>query len=621
MPDRLEKLEEKITSTEEVLSAVSDLTFLVDRDTRVVQLWYRDVSALFIPPGEVRNRKLSELVPADLIEPLQRAIDELDRGQLAEAFEYQDLFTAGDDGARWFECRAMPTPNPDQFVLVISDVTERRRLRSESKALRFKLDRAQEELATFFETAPELLCIAGTDGRFKKLNRAWERLGYSDGELLQRPFIDFVHPDDVEPTLREIEALRSGRTTIQFKNRYRTKDGSYRTLSWNTTPDLESQLLYAAARDVTEMEDMEQQLAEAKALAKMGTWTFHQDFRRSKWCSQMREIIPDLFGSRDNLNERLLLNIHPHDRRELKSGLERSIRSGQPLNATCRVGCGNEFSWIELRAKAKWRSTGEFEGLVGTCQDVTERLQAEQSLQEERLKTLQVSKLASLGELSAGVAHEINNPLSIISANLKLLERYREQPERFQKKIEVLEKSCRRVSRIVRGLKRFSRSSAADARGFHRLSNIIAESVALVESRATRGGVEIRLNQEVDCKFFCNEIEIEQVLVNLMNNSIDALRGQPGAWLELCLTEQSEEVLLSVKDSGAGISKEFVNRLFEPFFTTKEVGSGTGLGLSICRGILKSHHASIRLNDSGPNTCFEIRLPKRLCEIEGTLES
>lgn len=126
----------------------------------------------------------------------------------------------------------------------------------------------QNEFERFFSLIPDLACIASTDGYFKKLNPAWEEtLGYSIQELLSRPFLDFVHPEDVAPTFREIEKQGSGASTINFVNRYRGKDGTYRLLEWKTTPVVDTTILFAVARDITQRRRADLVQAEEALLA------------------------------------------------------------------------------------------------------------------------------------------------------------------------------------------------------------------------------------------------------------------------------------------------------------------------------------------------------------------
>ena len=107
----------------------------------------------------------------------------------------------------------------------------------------------------------------------------------------------------------------------------------------------------------------------------------------------------------------------------------------------------------------------------------------------------------------------------------------------------------------------------------------------------------------------CDEIEIEQVLVNLINNGIDAVKNLPEKWVRVTIFEDPTQVILQISDSGSGIPEKIRHRLFDPFFTTKGVGEGTGLGLSIAKGILDEHHATISVLAEAPHTCFEIRFP------------
>ncbi len=131
----------------------------------------------------------------------------------------------------------------------------------------------------------------------------------------------------------------------------------------------------------------------------------------------------------------------------------------------------------------------------------------------------------------------------------------------------------------------------------------------LAKPRLKRDLVSLKLNLNSDREILCNEIEIEQVILNLINNSIDAVKHLEDKWIKLSLVERPETLELHVIDSGAGISKGDVAKIFTPFFTTKKPGEGTGLGLSIISGILDDHDASIRYEQNAPNTTFIISFP------------
>ncbi len=227
----------------------------------------------------------------------------------------------------------------------------------------------------------------------------------------------------------------------------------------------------------------------------------------------------------------------------------------------------------------------------------------------ERAKSIHTAKLASLGEMSAGIAHEINNPLAVISGSIPLLSRLRLNDGKFLAKVAVLEKSANRIEKIVKGLKKFSRSSETKKFKRESLLGLVLDALVFSEVKAKLSGVNLSVNVAPEIIIFCDGVEIEQVLINLINNGIDAVRSQTERWIRIDAFSDGVSVIVQVVDSGPGIPEDIEKKLFQPFFTTKEVGEGTGLGLSIAKGILDSHNAVISLKREMKNTCFEIVFP------------
>ena len=226
------------------------------------------------------------------------------------------------------------------------------------------------------------------------------------------------------------------------------------------------------------------------------------------------------------------------------------------------------------------------------------------------LQMIQTSKLASLGEMSAGIAHEINNPLAIISGSVNLLVKFREDTEKFNRKIELVQKSVVRISKIITGLRKFSRSGdKADAK-IQRLSDVVKEALVMTEAKIKNQNVAFEVDLRSDAEILCNDIEIEQVIINIVGNAVDAIENLSDKWIKLEVFEENQSVTLRVTDSGNGIPPEIRSKLFDPFFTTKIVGKGTGLGLAITKGILDEHKATIEIVADHPHTCFEIRFPR-----------
>jgi signal transduction histidine kinase len=215
------------------------------------------------------------------------------------------------------------------------------------------------------------------------------------------------------------------------------------------------------------------------------------------------------------------------------------------------------------------------------------------------------------------MAHEINNPLAIISGIIQRLERPSNGSIISILQLQKIRKSVDRIAKIVNGLRKFSRITPIDNKSIHSLTEILTEAVSLTEIRAHYMNTSIDLNIEFDAYILCNDIEIEQVVINIVNNAIDLIQGLGEKWIKIKVEKDNSQVVLRITDSGRGIPENISNKIFEPFFTTKEVGQGTGLGLSISKGIVEDHNGTISILKEEVNTCFEIRFP---IAIESTPE-
>lgn len=233
---------------------------------------------------------------------------------------------------------------------------------------------------------------------------------------------------------------------------------------------------------------------------------------------------------------------------------------------------------------------------------------------------MQASKLASIGELAAGVAHEINNPLAVILTEnqviLDLVEGEKDLGKEFKEQLEQslgqVDAQVERCSRITQNLLRFSRRMAMPSR-YVDLNAAVEDVVGLLEKRADSRGVNISLDfQENLPKIRGYEFELEQVFVNLISNAIDAHEGKPYGSIHIVTRQDSKRhgLVATVTDSGWGISEEDLARVFDPFYTTKPVGQGTGLGLSISYSIIRQMGGGISVrSEAGKGTEFEIFLP------------
>ena len=237
----------------------------------------------------------------------------------------------------------------------------------------------------------------------------------------------------------------------------------------------------------------------------------------------------------------------------------------------------------------------------------------------ERIKTVESSRLASLGEMAGGIAHEINNPLAIImlraSQARRILSRAEfssSDKETSIKFMETIESVTQRISNIILGLKTFSRN--ADNDPFSRVSanQIVNDALILIGEKIKNSGIDLRLKSPNEAmQIECRPSQIVQVLTNLLSNASHAISSSKDKWIEVELLDRPTGIMLSVTDSGTGIPDHIRAKLFQPFFTTKELGQGTGLGLSISRGLIEAHGGTLQLDSDNVHTKFVIELNHR----------
>ncbi len=225
------------------------------------------------------------------------------------------------------------------------------------------------------------------------------------------------------------------------------------------------------------------------------------------------------------------------------------------------------------------------------------------------------SKMTALGEMASGIAHEINNPLTIIEAKArKILRLIRDNQFSSIQGNESLEKiltTSGRIAKIIRGLRTFSRNAENDPFALAEIKTLIEDILPLCLERFKLNGIKLVVGPIPELSFECRITQIEQVLLNLLNNAHDAVEDLEDKWIQVDFLVTQDSLQVSVIDSGLGILSEIAQKLMQPFFTTKEIGKGTGLGLSISKGIIEGHHGRLWYDSSRKNTCFVIALPIR----------
>ena len=247
---------------------------------------------------------------------------------------------------------------------------------------------------------------------------------------------------------------------------------------------------------------------------------------------------------------------------------------------------------------------------AGIFNDLRDRLEVERQLKDAHVQLIQSEKLSSLGRLAAGVAHEINNPLTSILLYANLMREKLEPDNPLAKNLTYILEDTERCKGIVKNLLAYSRQTDT-SRNYFKLDDVINDSLRLI--RDQKLFLHIKVVEEKwpqPLLVFADKNQLCQVLINLIINAIDAMEGKGELTLRTYEERVSGKALLEVRDTGSGIPPENISKIFDPFFSTKELGKGTGLGLSMAYGIMEENNGRIFVKETGPQgTSFILELP------------
>jgi signal transduction histidine kinase len=240
----------------------------------------------------------------------------------------------------------------------------------------------------------------------------------------------------------------------------------------------------------------------------------------------------------------------------------------------------------------------------------------EKKIEIQQMAAINSAKMAALGEMAGGIAHEINNPLTIINTHAlimtKTIEKGNIDPTLLLKSSQNIASTVERIGTIIHGLKNISRDVSSEQITKSPFKNILVDVIALCEEKFKLAEIEIQCNvmsPQFDVSLNCFQVQLSQVFLNLFNNSYDAILNLDTKWIRIEAKTNGPWYIIHFIDSGNGIPLSIRDKIFQPFFTSKEIGSGTGLGLSLVYGIIKNHKGEIYYDNQNKNTCFTIKLP------------
>ncbi len=518
----------------------------------------------------------------------------------------------------------------------VRDITERKLLEREIQRYTTQLEQdvavRTEELAAsqkrykiLFDLVADSVFMVDSTGRVMAVNHREEQaLGYAEADVVGRPFIELVAPRHGEvmdrlfakiiqgesqtPT-QEIEVFRrSGATTVVEMDLIRIQDGEL--------PSVLVQL-----RDIAERKRLEQQLEEYREGLE------HKVHERTREIEETKQYLENLLENANDViytldldqrftyvnskvetwgyrKEELIgrpyvsLLSRRHRGRRLKTTLDIGAKQVYEVEVLSRTG---QARTVMVSVSPLYDPEGRISGVLGIARDMTEVKRLEHQIRNSE-------KLASIGKLAAGVAHEVNNPLGGILNCLYNLRRKNLSPEREQEYLSSMEDGLRRVQKIVRQLLDFSQQQAP-ALSATDINAVVDQVLVLTHHALVANNVELVKHLSPDLpSLMVDRHMMEQVLVNLLLNAAQAIKG--GGVITIRTRMLEGVCALEVEDTGCGIPSSVLPHIFDPFFTTKGTGEGTGLGLSVSLGIIERHGGRILVDSEvGKGTVFTVCLP------------
>jgi PAS domain S-box-containing protein len=506
--------------------------------------------------------------------------------------------------AYFFDCVAHAMIREDKvhgLTILARDITSQRR--------------SEARFTELFETLQEGIYIVTPEDQILEVNPALvHMLGYdSKEELLGRKVSEvFVDPEQRAIITREVNR----QPTPQGKEiTLRRKDGQP-IICLNTASavrDTSGRVVryQGALADITERRAMEKRLYQQQEFARRLVDSFPDLIfvldteRRYTFVSpnveevlgvNTQETIGTIFGDR----------AHPDDRSEFLSVFD-SLLQGKRNFASTEVRVrhkGGDWRRLRCHFSPLFDVNGKIEGVVISGRDITEVKRLEEQL-------IQAEKLAAMGQMLAGVAHELNNPLTAILGASELLRDRTGIDDPTKRQLEMTHRQARRAARIVQNLLEFSRPTTARKKTLD-LNAVLDRTLQLHEHSLRRNAIQVDFHPSPGLPRVVGDAnQLIQVFLNLISNAEQAIREvRPSGRIQIRLGKFSSRVFATVQDDGGGIPPEVLPKIFDPFFTTKRPGGGTGLGLSICMSIIREHGGDMEVESlPAGGAAFTVFLP------------
>lgn len=492
-----------------------------------------------------------------------------------------------------------------------------------------RLQQKHDELEHFFSLALDLLCIADTDGRFIKLSRAWEvTFGYSVAELEGQSFTHFIHPDDIDATRAALSQLSRQLPSLNFTNRYRRKDGSYRFLEWRSMP--RGDLIYAVARDVTERIQMEEALRQSeqrfRTISEMITH-YAYGFRLDadghldhEWTAgafaEITGYTPqqlDVLGGWSKL-------IYPEDMPIATARFHKLLAGQEAVDEFRIINATGHIRWLRDYGRPVWDAAAQRVTFIyGAAQDITDQKHA---AQEALAHTLEREKMRLLADFMRDTSHDLRTPLSIIGTSVYLARKVSD-PAVLHHHLDKIERQAAYLTRTLNALNLMIALDGLTEADFMpvRIRGIVEALFEKFEARACQNqqGFALEVTEPLP-DLHGSSVHLQTALSQLVENAL-IYTPQEGQ-IDIHASQQGDCILVEVHDTGVGISDTDLPFIFDRFYKAdtarQQNDSGPGLGLAIAKKIIGLHHGSLTVESQvGSGSCFRVLLPTVLPPAPG----
>lgn len=622
--------------------------------------------ATMIEPDTVIDRSLFDVFPdnpddlkADGARNLRTSLNRVLRTGRADAMPVQKYDIRKPDGAfeeRYWSPLNVPVLGEDGRVLWIvhrvEDVTDLMHLRSQTDQIardqqrviedlraansqlaqslsdHAMLEREHVYLASIVESSGDAIFGKTLEGVVTSWNKAAEMLfGYRAADIVGQPVAKLIPPELLPEETQLFARLAKGEIISHHETVRLHKDGGRLEVYLTLSPihDRAGKVIGASAiaRDITAQKNAEREIRDLQ-----GERSFLADLVESSNDAIVSRAIDGKIRSWNRAAELMFGfraeemigqpgNLPPDLQNEAAAVIER-LRRGEPIiqYETRRLHKDGHEIEVSFTASLIRNRDGEVIGTSGILRDITAHKRAQANSIALQNELAHVSRLSAMGQMSVAIAHELNQPLAAISNYLAAGQRAMKSDapslHQLEKTREAMEKAAGQALRagtIIRSLRDFVEKRET-ARSLQKLPDLIEEAVAL--GMLGHKHSDIRLSLDLDptaAPMTLNKVQIQQVLVNLVRNALEAMAHTARPELKISLANSKTEATITVRDNGPGFSGEIVAQLFEPFVTTKE--SGMGIGLRVCQSIVEAHGGTISAANAEPGAIFVIRLPRQ----------